>query len=45
MKKRKIIFFGFFQENMEKCRKKVKNDEKGSYIAKKKGKIDEKEEK
>ena len=30
-----MIFSGFLPENMEKCRKKVKNDEKGSYIAEK----------
>ena len=35
MKNKKIIFFGFFQESMEKCRKIVKNDETGSYIAEK----------
>ena len=32
MKNEKIIFFEFFQKNMEKCLKKVKNDENGSDI-------------
>ena len=32
---RKTIFFGFVQKIVEKCRKKVKNNEKGSYIAEK----------
>ena len=37
---RKIIFFDFFQENMEKCRKKWKMMKKG-HILLKKAKIDE----
>ena len=32
MKNEKIIPFGFFQKNMKKCRKKVKNAENGSDI-------------
>ena len=28
----KIIFFRFFQKNMEKCRRQVENDENGSDI-------------
>ena len=38
---RKLIFFGFFEENMEKCRKKRKMMKKG-HVLLKKGKIDEK---
>ena len=40
MKNEKIIFFVFFQKNMEKCGKKVKNDQNESDVGKK-VKIDE----
>ena len=38
---RKIMFFGFFQEDMEKCRRKWKMMKKG-HVVLKKAKIDDK---